>query len=146
MPIVRSAGMSSPMGRSDGDVAMRRSVVWMDGGHQLVATSSRPAPRADAAVGMWSPHRPTQAVLGTLDRITIPQTHWIVSQGWRPTIFPDPLRRDVELGDRQRHGICASREGIKFRHRGPAAEVRYWSPPDCPLYWHLPFVGPYSTW
>jgi hypothetical protein len=95
--------------RSNGEGDMRWSVVSMDGGHpdgggvepNGSVRWSRCGAHIDGPKRRDSSARPDRHSTGRAGSYR---------RDGVPTIFPDHLRRGVELGDRQRHGICGPHE------------------------------------
>ena len=90
--------------------------------------------------------------IAALDRIAIPQDALDRIAGMaspRSSLIILDEALSSETGKNTEFVILMSGEpqgGIKFRRRGPVAEVRYQRPRDRLPYWRLPFAWPYSTW
>jgi hypothetical protein len=137
--------------RSDGDGAMRWSVVSMDSGHadgDAVDTngSVRGSRGRDAEPISTDP----KGAIAALERITIPQDALDQIAGMaspRSSVIISDEALSSETGKGTEFVVLMSGEpqgGIKFRHRGAVAEVRYQR--SRPFYWRFPFAGPFSTW
>ena len=110
------------------------------------------AARGDTAIEMLGPHRRTQAAIAALDRITIPQDALdrIAQMAFpRSSLIISDEALSSETGKDTEFVVIMSDEpqgGIKFRRRGPTAEVRYQGQRGRQPYWPFPFAGPYPTW
>ena len=90
--------------------------------------------------------------MAALERIAIPQVAMdriAAMASPRSSLIISDEALSSETGKDTEFVILMSGEpqgGIKFRRRGPAADVRYQRPHDRLPYWRLPFAWPYSTW
>ena len=140
------------MERSDGAGDMRWTVVSMPSGHPDGGgePSSRARGYRDRDAGPTSTD-PSGAI-AALDRITIPQDaldHIAEMAFPRSSLIISDEPLSSETGKDTEFVVIMSDEpqgGIKFRRRGPTAEVRYQGQRGRQPYWPFPFAGPYPTW
>jgi len=140
------------MERSDDARDMRWTVVSMPSGHPDGGgePSSRARGYRDRDAGPTSTD-PSGAI-AALDRITIPQDaldHIAEMAFPRSSLIISDEALSSETGKDTEFVVIMSDEpqgGIKFRRRGPTAEVRYQGQRGRQPYWPFPFAGPYPTW
>ena len=88
----------------------------------------------------------------SLDRITIPSAaleRIVGMMSPRSSLIISDEALSSETGKGTEFVILMSDEpqgGIKFRRRGPSADVRYQQSRGRLPYWPFPFASPYSTW
>jgi hypothetical protein len=139
--------------RSNGEGDMRWSVVSMDGGYpDGGGVESNGSVRGGRGRDAEPISTDPSGAIAALDRIAIPQDALDRIAGMaspRSSLIISDEALSSETGKDTEFVILMSGEpqgGIKFRHRGPAADVRYQRPRDRLPYWRLPFAWPYSTW
>jgi hypothetical protein len=141
------------MERNDGEGDMRWSVVSMPSGHPDagVEPSGNARGYRDRDVEPTSTDR--SGAIAALNRITIPQDaldRIAEMASPRSSLIISDEALSSETGKGTEFVILMSDEpqgGIKFRRRGPNAEVRYQRPRDRLPYWPFPFASaPWQSW
>jgi hypothetical protein len=136
------------MERIDGAGDMRWTVVSMPSGHPDGGgePSSRARGYRDRDAGPTSTD--PSGEIAALDRITIPQDaldHIAEMAFPRSSLIISDEALSSETGKNTEFVVIMSDEpqgGIKFRRRGPTAEVRYQGQRGRQPYWPSPFAGP----
>jgi len=137
---------------SDGNGDLRWSVVSMDRGHpDGGGVETNGAARGSRGRDVEPTSTDPGGATAALDRIAIPQDALDRIAGMaspRSSLIISDEGLSPETGKGTEFVIIMSDEpqgGIKFRHRGAVAEVRYQRPRSY-YYWRFPFGGPFSTW
>jgi hypothetical protein len=131
---------------------MRWSVVSMPSGHLDAGVERSGNARGYRDRDVEPTSTDQSGAIAALNRITIPQDaldRIAEMASPRSSMIISDEALSSETGKGTEFVILMSDEpqgGIKFRRRGPNAEVRYQRPRDHLSHWPFPFTCPFSTW
>jgi hypothetical protein len=140
------------MERNDGEGDMRWSVVSMPSGHPDAGVEPSGNARGYRDRDVEPRSTDPSGAIAALKRITIPQDvldRIAEMASPRSSLIISDEALSSETGKETEFVILMSDEpqgGIKFRRRGPSADVRYQQSRSRLPYWPFPFASPYSTW